>query len=271
MLTRLLLLTGLLGISLFAATSFAPESQAKPGGEPFGGDRGDFFVDRGHGLEHGDSLDYVLTGFRRTTIPVSERYWSSGAPAGATSDAIARGVLDWNAVTPNFRYSLTTSTGAPASHVCGATYGFTGGTDGVNSIVWVPFPAGAAIGVACWNTGTDECDVALDSNWAATANSEAIRTVLLHEMGHCAGLGHSTVVEAVMYYAYFNPKILTADDIAGICALYTCGIVPTPTPTTNPPTMTPTRTPTATPTPKGCARNPNALPHCRFLPFVSRD
>ncbi|MGH7268976.1 MAG: matrixin family metalloprotease [Polyangiaceae bacterium] len=48
-----------------------------------------------------------------------------------------------------------------------------------------------------------------------------LRTILTHEAGHFLGLAHATDVRSVMY-AYYNPDSfkLTADDIAGICAIY---------------------------------------------------
>jgi hypothetical protein len=48
-----------------------------------------------------------------------------------------------------------------------------------------------------------------------------LETVLLHENGHVAGLGHSTDVTAVMYPSYQSARCtLAADDRAGIAALY---------------------------------------------------
>ena len=49
-------------------------------------------------------------------------------------------------------------------------------------------------------------------------------SVALHEVGHALGLDHSTVRGSVMYPTYDgcinNPPSLTADDIAGIRAIY---------------------------------------------------
>ncbi|MDA1213788.1 MAG: matrixin family metalloprotease [Planctomycetota bacterium] len=48
-----------------------------------------------------------------------------------------------------------------------------------------------------------------------------IYTVALHEIGHSLGLSHSAVSGSVMYAAYSGAKrTLTADDIAGIQAIY---------------------------------------------------
>lgn len=52
-------------------------------------------------------------------------------------------------------------------------------------------------------------------------------TIMLHEMGHALGLGHSDVSGSVMYSFYEGARrSLQADDIAGIQAIY--GTVPEP-------------------------------------------
>lgn len=57
-----------------------------------------------------------------------------------------------------------------------------------------------------------------------------IRTVALHEVGHALGLDHSDIVGSVMEEGYHGVRHeLTADDIAGIQALYGTGAaVPLP-------------------------------------------
>ncbi len=69
-----------------------------------------------------------------------------------------------------------------------------------------------------------------DSNfWSDGGGSGTIDfyTVALHELGHALGLGHSTVSGSVMEAFYGGARrTLTADDIAGIQAIY--GPVPEP-------------------------------------------
>ena len=51
-------------------------------------------------------------------------------------------------------------------------------------------------------------------------------TVALHELGHALGLGHSADTTSVMYAYYGGPRrVLTADDIAGIQAIYGAPVV----------------------------------------------
>ena len=65
----------------------------------------------------------------------------------------------------------------------------------------------------------------IDRNWVDDPNDTMAGfdffTVALHELGHSLGLGHSTVDGSVMEAIYDGTRrTLTADDIAGIQALY---------------------------------------------------
>lgn len=63
-----------------------------------------------------------------------------------------------------------------------------------------------------WSFGTDPADGRVDA-----------RGVILHEMGHALGLGHSAEPRATMYASHppgLGWRSLEADDRAGICALY---------------------------------------------------
>ncbi|MFN0197615.1 MAG: matrixin family metalloprotease [Planctomycetaceae bacterium] len=77
--------------------------------------------------------------------------------------------------------------------------------------------------------GTVLGDMHIDVNrtWVddpTDTNSDAdidIYTVVLHEIGHSLGLSHSALATAVMHASYGGAKrTLTADDIAGIQAIY---------------------------------------------------
>lgn len=73
-----------------------------------------------------------------------------------------------------------------------------------------------SIGLADWSDWdsdgfTDECIVTLPP-WHQTF------IVILHEVGHCLGLGHSAFDDAVMWAECCNA--IGSDDIEGIAALY---------------------------------------------------
>ncbi len=75
------------------------------------------------------------------------------------------------------------------------------------------------------------------------ANTYDLQSILTHEAGHFLGLAHSTDTEAVMY-AYYHPGSihLTADDVAGICAIYPFEV---PSPPSGGCQITPGRSPTS--------------------------
>jgi hypothetical protein len=212
------------------------------------------------------AADYVLTGFKRSNIPVTVQYNPAGKAASATADetAVANGHLGWNHITPNFAYAyggLTSDT----SSLC-----FTG-SNGLNGVKWGAL-SGSILAIACWG-GADECDIVADNDGTSNWQSIDLQTVMLHEAGHCAGLGHSNDSSAVMYFAYNGVKREPRpDDVAGICAIYGCNVTPTATPTrTNTATPTvqpPTATPTNTPRPRPCRAD---KPFCIFAPNVAQD
>ncbi|MDH3610982.1 MAG: PKD domain-containing protein, partial [Nitrosopumilus sp.] len=102
--------------------------------------------------------------------------------------------------------------------------------DGKNDVAWLPLTESNVLGVTWSGTSIDEADMALNTNfsWATNGNDIDIETVLLHENGHVAGLGHSTDGEAVMYPSYHGVlRFLQSDDIDGISSLYPAVIIPT--------------------------------------------
>ncbi|HTM47439.1 MAG TPA: matrixin family metalloprotease [Bryobacteraceae bacterium] len=64
-------------------------------------------------------------------------------------------------------------------------------------------------------------DMHLDAEeaWRIGASID-VYSVVLHELGHSLGLGHSDLPSAVMYPFYKQSSALTADDIEGLQALY---------------------------------------------------
>jgi hypothetical protein len=103
-----------------------------------------------------------------------------------------------------------------------------------------------------------------DENWQIGANIDLF-SVALHEAGHALGLGHSDVPGSVMYPYYHLQTGLSADDIAGIRALYGSSdaaaplhvpVLPPTQPPAAPPSVSP---PPSTPPQAGPDRSPPSL------------
>lgn len=258
----------------------------------------DIYCPVGEPCPASDFDDYTVTGFKQTEPHVIFEYWPGGAPFGPQHSAFVNGVGEWSSAGANVTTAETLLGEPPAGSSCGGQSipgleNLPQTHDGLNTILWAPLSDGT-IGLACWWFATNECDIVLDSTWAGAANEEATRTVVLHEVGHCLGLGHTTVSGAVMYPTYSQPRHLHADDRAGLIAIYgpaggggtltpppspTPWATITPTPLTPTPSHTPTPTitpnpPTATPTPiwKRCGwKAVNVQWTCAFVPGLSRD
>lgn len=75
----------------------------------------------------------------------------------------------------------------------------------------------------CGGLHSGKCHFDEDETWALahSALNRDLETVALHEVGHLLGLAHSSVPNSVMFANYSGERrVLTADDIAGIRALY---------------------------------------------------
>ena len=208
------------------------------------------------------SAQYVTSGFKWMANTTSWGYNGSGAPAGVAggaASAASSAASAWG-FGSNFQFSGGGSSGA-GTGACG------GGTDGQNTVGWAN-QSGSVLAVTCsWYNGGSpfgaaaEFDMQIDPQWAwTTAGAVGIdlQSVITHEFGHALGLNHSSDGSAVMYASYSagsTKRSLTADDSAGLVAIYGAsgGATSTPTNTPNPATNTPaaaaTSTPTRTPTP----------------------
>lgn len=178
-------------------------------------------------------------------VPVPVAYNPTGAPPGAGPNEVLAGLQTWSSVPgAAFAFRYAGITGSTAS-ILGS------GPDGENVISWEPIDCahGCVLGVTSKESGSHEVDMLLNSNpdaanQAGLSGSLDWRTVILHELGHMAGLEHSCPVPfgpcspgemaAVMHYQYRGVlRALAPDDIAGLVALYPAG-APSPAPSPSP-------------------------------------
>lgn len=168
-----------------------------------------------------------------------------------------------------------------------------GGCGSDVTIAYTPDIPGSPIGLASWSTNFDgslaHCNILIENSYATNLLVHA------HETGHCLGLDHTSVPNALMYYALSPSTTLMQDDINAIQTLYgqPSGATPTPTPvvfdTPPVPTSTPsfptptasptgfcvglacvTRTPPSSPTPPPTPTPPPRLRRA-LLPLVAKD
>jgi len=178
-------------------------------------------------------------------IPVPVAYNPTEAPATVSPDAILAGLTAWGSVETSvfaFRYAgITSNTASILSN----------GPDGENVISWTSLDCarGCVLGLTS-KEATHEVDMLLNSNPEAATQAGASgtldwRSVILHELGHMAGLEHScpapfgpcTAAElaAVMHYQYKGTqRKLEADDREGLAALYPLAAPPPPASPTPP-------------------------------------
>ena len=215
-----------------------------------------------------ESQEFTVTGLVWDVLPVVQYYNDSKEPDGIDGEtALTNTQAMWSGVaTSSFDiiYGGTTTRCPSLVDECKGPQEF----DGFNDVAFLNFKGpcggifGCTIGVTWYGLQIDEADMALNSKVAWNvgcqdlSGSLDLQTVIGHENGHVAGLGHSTDPNAIMFTPYSNAQCsLGADDIAGVSALYPAG---TATDTPLPPTDTPV--PTATSTPGGPTATPTDTP-----------
>jgi hypothetical protein len=162
---------------------------------------------------------------------VDQYYNSANQPAGVSVLQLNNSRAAWNDVASSsfvFHDAGTTNRCPSFVKECRGKQKF----DGFNDVGWMNIKDPNTLGVTWSGTTTDEADMALNTrfSWATNGTSDYdVQTVLTHEQGHALGLGHSTVLGAVMEAIYAGPRQdLQPDDIAGVSFLYPGGPPPTP-------------------------------------------
>jgi hypothetical protein len=202
------------------------------------------------------SSGFTTTGLVWDALPVAVNYNNAGAAISGAQSELTAAMGTWTDVaTSNFAFVSGPDTTRCPSLVkeCPGPQQY----DGKNDVGWINIADPSVLGVTWYSTSVDEFDMAIDNanfTWVnGCAGSYSLQTVYLHEVGHALGLGHSSIVEAVMYAYYGGPRCsLHQDDIDGVSSLYPEAGTPPPTATPSTPAATPT--PAATVCPPGQAR-----------------
>lgn len=196
-------------------------------------------------LKMGFQFDARQVSLKWNRFPVRYHVANAGAPGVTAADfqaAVGRAFATWQAV----------PTAAISYQLGGITAAAPGDGDGLSTLGFADRPDLDRV-LATTNLLVDdstgsivEADIVLNSSfpWSAAASGEAgrfdVESIVLHEIGHLSGLGHSAIgetelrpeggrrviaAEAVMFPVAFSAgstadRTLRADDIAGISDLY---------------------------------------------------
>ena len=168
--------------------------------------------------------EYSFTGLRWDVLPVRQNYNPAGERV-ATAAALTASQNSWTNVSSS---SFAFSYGGITNRCPSLVKGCKGGQrfDGFNDVGWARL-GGNTLGVTWSSSSIDEADMAVNTSfgWSLGCTQQGglidLQTVLLHENGHVAGLGHTNVAGATMYPSYTTADCtLAADDINGLRALY---------------------------------------------------
>jgi len=158
---------------------------------------------------------------------VTQYYNPKGDPTGGAGLSALRNTHSaWTDVPTSsfaFSYGGTTNRCPSLVNECPGPQTY----DNKNDVGWVKLSGCCTLAVTWFSTTRDEADMGINArfNWStsdpAPAGRYDLESVLLHENGHVAGLGHSADTSAVMY-AYYSGlrRVLSQDDIDGITFLY---------------------------------------------------
>jgi hypothetical protein len=187
-----------------------------------------------------EAHSWTLASTARTGFPVSEitikissnNCTNAGFTAATLESLVNDAINDYWSKVPTSSLKLTTGGILPVNLSADDLTAAANKTDANTIIVGcganaTTFSSGSTLAVGGLGCAASGCRGAvLLNDTAATQLNSLSRTAVLatfaHELGHALGLGHSSVVPALMYYSVSNKtqKSLAQDDIDGISYLY---------------------------------------------------
>ena len=171
------------------------------------------------------SATFTLNGLFWDALPVVQNYNPAGEAVAGAGSIVTATQATWSSVAGS-RYRIgsggTTSRCPSLVKECRGPQAF----DGFNDVGWTRL-SGSVLGVTWFSTAIDEADMAINQRFAwstgctQVAGAFDLQTVVLHENGHVAGLGHSGDPNAVMFASYQTARCaLSQDDVNGLATLY---------------------------------------------------
>jgi len=173
------------------------------------------------GVAHG----YAITPYKWFLSPVTVYVNPANrdVSASAAEAAVLVGMNAWNGVSSSFRFRYGGRVTDTATAVDGRNVvifrNATNGGAGATTYGWVKNGARFDSDVVFW-----DAKYRLYTGSTACLNGLYIEDIAAHELGHVAGLMHSSATSATMYamYTYCSKtmRTLASDDIAGLRKMY---------------------------------------------------
>jgi Matrixin len=168
---------------------------------------------------------FTLSGLVWDVLPVVQNYNPAGETVPGAGSIVTATQSTWSSVRGSayrIRSGGTTTRCPSLVKECRGPQRF----DAFNDVGWARLSR-SVLGVTWFSTSIDEADMAVNQRFAWSTGCTQVsgafdlQTVVLHENGHVAGLGHSGDPNAVMFPSYQTARCaLSQDDMNGLATLY---------------------------------------------------